>query len=47
VSWDEHVPEIEQYIHTIKEWSWCYYNTLPFTKMPICLIVEMVYTSMF
>jgi hypothetical protein len=21
VSWDEHVPEIEQYIHTIKEWS--------------------------
>ena len=47
VSNDEHVPEIERHIRTIKERTRCVYNTLPFTKMPSRMIIEMVYVSNF
>jgi hypothetical protein len=47
VSRDEHVPEIEWYIRTIKEHTPCVYNMLPFKKMPSCIIIEMVYASIF
>ena len=30
VSNDEHIPEIECHIRTVKECVWCVYNTLPF-----------------
>jgi hypothetical protein len=34
VSNDEHVPEVERYIHTVKERMRCIYNTVPFRRMP-------------
>ena len=34
VSNDEHIPKIEQQIHTLKEHTQCIYCTLPFQKMP-------------
>jgi hypothetical protein len=34
VSKDEHMPEIERYIRTVKERVRCIYNTLPFKQMP-------------
>ena len=46
-SHDEHVPDIERHIRTIKERTRCIYNTLPFHKMPDRLIIEMVCTSNF
>ena len=42
---DEHVPEVERYICTLKERSLATYNMLPFKQMPSCLIIEMVYTA--
>ena len=42
---DEHVPEVEQYIHTLKEWTQAIYNTLPFKQMPSHIIIEMVYAA--
>ena len=47
VSNNEHVPEIERYIRTVKERVRCTYNSLPFEKMPPRLIIEMVYSSVF
>jgi hypothetical protein len=47
ISHNEHVPEIERYIRTVKERTWCVYNTLPFKQMPLRIIVEMVYYSIF
>ena len=44
---DEHVPDIERHIRTIKERARCIYNTLPFHKMPDRLIIEMVVASNF
>lgn len=44
---DEHVGDIERQIRTIKERCRCLYNTLPFTKMPARLVIEMVYASVF
>jgi len=43
----EHVPVIEQYIHTVKERVQGIYNTLPFTRYPNQLVVEMVYAAVF
>ena len=37
----EHDPEIERYIRTIKERTRAIYNTLPFTRMPACVIIKM------
>ena len=31
---DEHVGDIERFIHTLKERMWATYNSLPFTNMP-------------
>jgi hypothetical protein len=44
---DEHVGEVERYIRTIKERTRCIYNSVPFHKMPMRMVVEMVYTSVF
>ena len=42
---DEHVPEAERYICTIKERVRAITNTLAFKMMPGVMIVEMVHTS--
>ena len=42
---DEHIPEIERQIHTVKERTRGIYCTLPFQKMPRRLIIEMVYAA--
>jgi hypothetical protein len=44
---DEHVPEIERYIRTIKERTRCVYNIVPFKRMPGLMIVELVHSSNF
>ena len=44
---DEHVPEIECYIRTVKERVWAIVNTLPFKQYPNRLIVETVYNATF
>jgi hypothetical protein len=41
VSNDEHVPEIQRYIRTVKERTRCVYTMLPYKKMPSRMIVEM------
>ena len=45
VSNDEHVPEIEQQIRTLKERTRAIYCTLPFRKIPHRLIIEMLYAA--
>jgi hypothetical protein len=47
VSAGEHVPEIERYIRTVKERTRCVYNTVPFKRMPLTMVVEMVRASVF
>jgi hypothetical protein len=47
VSNDEHVPEIERYIRTIKERARCVYNTVPFKRMPPRMVMEIVHASVF
>ena len=42
---DEHVPEVERYISTLKERTHATYNMLPFKQMPSSLIIEMVYAA--
>ena len=42
---DEHVPEMDWYIHTLKEQTLAIYNTLPFKQMPSRIINEMVYVD--
>ena len=42
---DEHVPEIEQQIRTLKERTRGIYCTLPFRKIPRRLIIEMLYAA--
>jgi hypothetical protein len=44
---DEHFPEIERYIRTVKERTRCVYNTVPFRQMPSRIVVEMVHASVF
>ena len=46
-SHDEHVLEVEQFIHTLKERVRACYNTLTFDKYPCQLIIKMVYTQNF
>lgn len=41
---DEHVPEVERYIRTIKECTRAVYNTVPFKRLPGMMIVEMVHS---
>jgi hypothetical protein len=48
VSRDEHVPEIERYIQTVKERTRCNSNMRsPFTKLPHIITITMVYSSTF
>ena len=42
---DEHVPEVEWYVRTLKECTCAIYNTLPFKQMPSHIIIEMVYAA--
>ena len=44
---DEHVGDIEQYIHTVKEQMRTIYNTLPLQKVPAQLVIEMAKTAVF
>ena len=44
---DEHVGDIERYIHMVKERMWAIYNTLPFQKIPARLVIEMAKTAVF
>jgi hypothetical protein len=44
---DEHVGDIERYIRTLKECMHAIYNTLPFTHMPPCLVIEMAKHSVY
>jgi hypothetical protein len=47
VSNDEHVPDIERHIRTMKERTRSMYNMLPFKQMPTRLTIEMVSASTF
>ena len=44
---NKHVPEVEQYIHTLKEHVRDCYNILPIDKYPRWLIIKMVPTQNF
>ena len=44
---DEHVPEIERFIHTVKERVCAIVNTLPFETLPYRLAIKIVYNTMF
>jgi len=44
---DEHVPEVEQCVKTIKERVHSIYNSLTFKKMPTRLIAEIIYASVY
>jgi hypothetical protein len=44
---DEHVPQVERYICTVKERVRATYNMLSFKKMPPVLVIEMVKASAF
>ncbi len=44
---DDHVPEVERYIRTLKERAHSIYNTVPFTRFPARMTVEMIYNCNF
>ena len=44
---DEHVGDIERYICTVKEQMRAVYSTMPFYKVPACLVIEMAKTVVF
>ena len=44
---DEHMGDIERYIRTVKERMRAVYNTLPFSKIPARLVIEMAKASVF
>ena len=44
---EQHVPEIERFIWTIKERTRVIENTLPFDILPNRLVVEVIYNAMF
>jgi hypothetical protein len=44
---DDRVPEIERHIRTVKECSRAIYNTVPFTRFPARMVIEMVYNCNF
>jgi len=43
----ENVPDIERCIWTVKERVRSIYNVLPFKKMPLRILTEMVYTAVY
>ena len=44
---DEHVPEIERYIRTIKDRVRSCYNMLPFERIPRLMLVQLVKNAVF
>jgi hypothetical protein len=44
---DEHVPDVERFIRTIKDRTRSCYNTLPFSRIPRLVIIRMVYNAVF
>jgi hypothetical protein len=44
---DEHVPEIERCIRTVKERTRCTYNVTPFDHFPPRMLIEMVFLNIF
>ena len=44
---EEHVPEVERHIRTIKEKSRSVINVLPFKKIPPRMLTELIYYSNF
>jgi hypothetical protein len=44
---DEHVPDIERCIRTVKERTRCTYNMTPFEHFPPRMIIEMVFLNIF
>ena len=44
---DEHVPEVERYIRTLKDRTRSTYNTLPYKQIPALMMCEMVQLSVF
>jgi hypothetical protein len=44
---NEHVPEIERHIRTLKERARCVYNTLPFKSLPERLVIELIHYATF
>jgi hypothetical protein len=44
---DEHVPEIEQYIHTVKDRAHSGYNSLPFEYIPRLMVIWLVANAVF
>ncbi len=44
---NEHVPEIERYVRTLKERTRCVYCTLPFLRIPAVMLVELVIAQVF
>jgi hypothetical protein len=44
---DEHVPEIERYIRTVKDRVRCGYNLLPFTRIPRLMLARLVGNAVF
>ena len=44
---NEHIGGIKRYIHVVKERVRAIYNTLPFTHIPPCLILEMAKSAVF
>jgi len=44
---DEHVPEIERFIHTVKDRARAIVNTLSFKILPHRLIIEIIYNMIF
>lgn len=47
VSRDEHVPEVERHIRTLKERCRATYNSVPFTSWPARMLIELVYAMNF
>jgi len=44
---DKHVPVVERHIRKIKEGTRATYAKLPFKALPQCVIIKMVYPSIF
>ena len=44
---DDHVPEVERHIRVVKERSSAIYNTVPFTRFPARMVIEIVYNCNF
>jgi hypothetical protein len=44
---DEHMGDVERYVHTVKERMRATYNTLPFMHMPTRLVIEMAKQAVF